>query len=261
MAKAQKADPAPGIGHNEAPLVAPAQAVSESLLRDYVGLAESTTAILAQARDLPLKVSDNTELGQFSAIAKSMRDTIAKAEAFRVKEKEPYLRGGQAVDGFFQNLSERLNKGMKIVTARVNDYQQAILAAERRKREEEAAEARRIAEEARLAAERARKPAIAEAKEVQATIAERRADVAEEAAEATPAAMTRTRFDDGVLVTMKKVKYVTIVDADKIPLDRLRPYLKPSEIEAAVKRWAAATEYGSVMSGVEVGERDDTVIR
>ncbi len=63
------------------------------------------------------------------------------------------------------------------------------------------------------------------------------------------------------MVTMRKVKFANIVDLKLLPLEDLRPYLKPSALEAAVKDWARATEYKGTMAGVEVGERDDTVIR
>jgi hypothetical protein len=73
--------------------------------------------------------------------------------------------------------------------------------------------------------------------------------------------MVRERFDHGALVTMRQVKYAEVVDSRLIPLEALRPYLKPSAIEEAVRRWAVATEYSQTMAGVRVGSRDESVVR
>ena len=64
----------------------------------------------------------------------------------------------------------------------------------------------------------------------------------------------------GPVVTMKVVKYAEITDISKIPLEVLRPYLKPSAIEVAVNAWARATEFSATLPGVTVGERNESVV-
>jgi len=248
-----------GIGHNTQ-IPTPKQ-ISEELAMRFVDMSESAASVLTDARALPEKVTAKNELGDVSRIIIRLRELGKTAESTREAEKGPYWRAGLAVDAFFKEIIARLDKTSNILNRRVNDYQQEQLAAERRRREEEARETERLAEEARLKAERARKATNKAAAEVEAALQERRAEEAREAAQATPAGMVRERFSDGPLVTMKKVKFVDIIDIKLIPMDELRPYLKPSAIEDAVKRWAQATEYSGTMAGVEVGERDDSVVR
>ena len=251
---------APGeIGHNS--LIPTPEQVTFEMQTRFEELFTSTATLLQEARGLPEKVTDRADLGNFARIITRIRELAKSAEGHREAEKGPYWRAGLAVDAFFKDIGVRLDKTAIHLNRRVNDYQQAQLAAERAQRQREEQEAARVAEEARLKAERARKAETREAAEVAAAQAERRAEEAKEAAQATPAGMVRERFADGPLVTMKQVKYVEVVDAKLIPLDALRPYLKPSEIEAAVKRWAVATEYTGTLPGVKCGEREESVVR
>src|SRR5262249_62281917 len=85
-------------------------------------------------------------------------------ESHRVAEKEPYLRGGDAVQAFFmKRVIEPLNKKQRELASRLDAYKQKQLAEERAKREAEAAaarqrqlEAQRAREEAEAAVRRAR---------------------------------------------------------------------------------------------------------
>jgi hypothetical protein len=255
------ATPAPGeIGHNS--LIPTPEQITFEMEGRFADMKASKADLLASARALPEKITSKDELGNASRVIISMRELAKTAEGTREAEKSPYWRGGLAVDAFFKaELIDPLNKAGLILGRRVNDYQQAQLAAEREARRKAEIETARIAEEARLKAERARKEETKAAAEVQAAVAERRADEAAEAAQATPAGMVRERFADGPLVTMKTIKYVEIVDIKAIPLDELRPYLKPADIEAAVKRWAVVNDYAGTLPGVKCGEREESVVR
>jgi hypothetical protein len=218
--------------------------------------------LLDTASRLPARITSKEDLGLVSRSVVDMRDAGARAEATRVAEKEPHLRSGQAVDAFFKtNISDPLAKKQAELNRRINDYQQEQLAAERRRRLEEEREANRIAEEARLKAERARKEETKAAAQIDAALATRRAEEAKEATQATPAGMVRERFEEGQLVTMKKIRFAEVTNLAEVDLIALRPYIKMSAIEDAVKRWAQATEYRAEMKGVTVGERDEAVVR
>lgn len=252
-------DNTPGLGHNSQ--IPTANQITSEMSLKYFELSDAVQTLLIDAAKLPEKIADKADLGTVSRVVLKLRDTAKTAESAREAEKAPYLRGGQAVDAFFKALGVQLDKTSIILNRRVNDYQQAQLAAERAARLAEQREAERVAEEARQKAERARKAEIKEAAQVQASLTERRAEEAREAALATPAGMVRERFADGPLVTMKTVKVVKIVDIKSIPLEELRPYLRPSAIEDAVKAWAKATEYSAEMKGVWCGETEESVVR
>lgn len=229
--------------------------ITEALASDYAAAEDRTKELLDQARALPTTVTDEAAVEAFSLVIRSLRDHTATVEAYRKAEKEPYLRGGQAVDGWFGNIAERLGKAMKLLHNRVDDYQQAKL--QRLKLEREAAE-RKAREEARKAEEAARKARSEERRqelEVEAKLAQQRAVAAQARAEETPAEMTRSRFQSGAMATMARDPQVSVLDWDAIPLDKLRPYLRRDDILKAVKQWAKATSYGEDLPGVLI-ERD-----
>ncbi len=274
-------------GSNEAPDYA--QTITEQMRRDYAELEKSAADALEQARGLPETVDDEPALRQFADIVVRMRDTFNRADAARVSEKEPFLRGGQAVDGFFNTLKGRLEKGMAVLTKRVNVYQQRKLAEERERRRIEAeaaaraareaqeAEARlaREAEERRLSAERARKPEHVETKSAAAVAAEQaasdatvEANLAADKAEAAhistlhkPAEMTRSQFDGGRLVTMRQVGYAEIMDKMALDPIALWPFVKEEAALQALKAWAKTNSFKRPMAGAIVEMRDDTVVR
>lgn len=261
----------------------------DRLSSDYGALTKSAALLLDSARSLGETVENERELEGFSNTIVAIRDAASRAEAYRVSEKEPYLRSGQAVDGFFNSIKERLEKGRKVLQGRVDDYQRRKLAAERERRRLEAERqareakeareredaARREAEERRLAAERARKPEIAGAKAAIADEAEQAAasaaadaTVAQDAAETARiealrkgSDMSRSRFDGGRLVTTREVGFCELVDRSLVDLNELRPYFTETEIAKAARGWAKATGYTRQMPGLDVGKRDEAVVR
>lgn len=274
-------------GHNQPPDLA--KEVTDRMAQDYAEMANTVTALLGKARDMPETVDSEEQLRIFSDQVVDMRDTAARAESTRKAEKEPYYRSGQAVDGFFNGLIERLDKASKILTKRVNDYQQRKLSEERERRRLEAerlareerdrreteAKALREAEEKRLAADRARKPeaieqksAAADAAEIAASAAAAEAQLAADRAEEAhidtlrkPSDMARSRFDEGRLVTMKQVGYAEIVDKMALDPVALWPFVKEEHALMALKAWAKTTSFKRPMEGAIVELRDDTVIR
>lgn len=274
-------------GHNQPPDFA--KEVTDRMAKDYAEMANTATALLGRAREMPEIVHGEAQLRVFSDMIVDMRDTIARAESTRKAEKEPYFRAGQAVDGFFNSLAERLDKGMKVLAKRVNDYQQRKLAEERERRRleaeataraeriarESAEQAAREAEEKRLAADRARKPEIAELKDAAAAEAEAlagaaiaAAKVASDQAEAAhistlqkPSEVARSRFDEGRLVTMRQVGYTEILDKMALDKEKLWPFLKDADVLKALNGWAKTVSYKQKMDGAIVEMRDETVIR
>ena len=75
---------------------------------------------MADARELPDAVDNDQDLGKVSGVIKVLGDTSKRADAYRVREKEPFLRGGQAVDGFFKGIMDRLDKTTTILHKRAH---------------------------------------------------------------------------------------------------------------------------------------------
>jgi len=185
-------------GSNEAPDYA--KLVTERIAAEYAEFNTTLAEMLDQARALPSPIHNDEDALSSGALIKRFRDLDGRVEAVRVLEKEPYLRGGNAVDSFFNALRDKIGKRVKtdrsakpgaadVLQARINDYQDRKLAVERARLAAEQAEAARVAqeaarkaaeearqaEEARLAAERARKPENIATKSAAAVEQERRA--------------------------------------------------------------------------------------
>lgn len=170
--------------------------------------------LLEEARKLPREIPDDDVKGKFTSLIKRIRDHAKALTAFHSKEKQPYLRGGQAVDQFFFGTIDKLSRrdrkanpgAADVLNNRLTEYDNKVLEAERLRRQREAEEAARIAreaqekadreaaeeaarvraaEEAKLAAERARNP---DRKEEKAAVADAAQAAAAEQAPKTDAA-------------------------------------------------------------------------
>jgi hypothetical protein len=267
-------------------------AIVEDMLRrlhgDYEALKESAASLIASGMQLDFEISNELELTGISNVIVAMRDTMSRAEAHRVAEKQPYLRGGQAVDEFFNKIKDDITKIGIPLKKRVDAWQNKKLVEERERRRleaerlarEEAARRaeeerlRREAEDKRLAADRARTESTRAAKEGLASVAEQEAAAAAAAASTAslnaeaarietlrPAAdLTRTRLD-GRMVTTREVGYAEIVNADELDPVALWPFVNVAAKAAALRAWAKANGHARQMAGASIGKRDEAVVR
>src|SRR5262245_14489702 len=251
------------LGHNR-PKEYDTSLVTDALDRDYAAAEARTRELLDEARDLPKTVASDIDVERFAVVIRALRDHGQTIEAYRKAEKEPHLRGGQAVDGWFGNRADRLGTAMKLLHARVDDYQQEKLERARQQRLAEERKAREEAQRAEEAARRARSEARRQELEVEAKMAQQRAAMAQartEQAEESPADAVRQRFAGGAMATMAAAPTVQVTDWDAVPLERLRPYLRREEVLRAVRAWARATSFSEEMPGVQVERGSKTVIR
>lgn len=275
-----------------------AKTAADEAARQHAALAKTVTDLLAEARELPPQIDDDAMAGVYGTLIKRLRDTVNQIESHHATMKEPYLRGGQGIDSFFFGLWERIAKRSKtakpgaldILQARVTDYINRKIEAERLKRQreaDEAAERERVAqaaaakaaaeaEERRLAAERARAPQQIETKEAAATAAEVKADsarvdalMATDAADAAHLAtkaksadLARTRVEDaGVLLTARQEPYAEIVDATKLDKEKLWPFISVEAKEKALRAWARNGGHKEPMDGATIGHRNKGSVR
>jgi hypothetical protein len=262
------------------------------LSKDYAILLETVADVLSRLRALPPTIEDENTLSAYASIVTEGRDLRKRLEVYHDHEKSPYLRGGQGCDQFFFGAIDKLGRrnpknpagGLDIADARVDDFMQRKLAAERAKRAAEAAEAarilreaeekaaaeRRAAQEAIEAAARARKPENVEAHREAAaghaiaaqeataavTVAAERAEDARIDTLASAADLTRTRLDSGALATMGQVPFVQIVDVTKLDMAALWPHLKEEHILMALKAWAKVKSHKTPMAGAVIEMRN-----
>lgn len=290
------ANEAAGIGDNSNEIDF-AQDETSRLDLDYRNFVVSARELAEEARALPEAINNDEDKSKVVSLIKRLRDCAKRSDGLREMEKVPHLRRGQAVDNFFNRITDALARRDRkakpgiadVLQARLTDYDERKLAEERerRRREAEAAEREaerlrkeqeareREAEEARLAAERARKPETQAAKaaqaeeaadelvqaKVDAEIAARAAETAYVDTLAKPADIMRTRGEDGTLSTMATEPYAEVVDATKLDKEALWPFVKLDAKEAALRAWAKANGHAVQMEGAKIGRRNKSVVR
>lgn len=271
--------------------------VVSRLSKDYGELQNSVADVLARLRALPKEITDESALEDYSKVIRDGRDLRKRLDAYHDAEKTVFLRSGQGVDQFFFGLEEKLARrkprdpagGLDVADARVDDYMQKKLAAERAERERIAAEerakadairrqeedARRAAEESAAKAARARNAENVAAHQAEADRQRKLADEAREAeilaaqraddaridTKASAADMTRTRLDTGAVATMAQVPFVQIDDVTKLDMAVLWPFLKEDHILMALKAWAKTKSHKTPMAGATIELRNKGQVR
>lgn len=271
--------------------------VVSRLSKDYSELMNSVATTLASLRALPKEIADEATLEDYSKVIRDGRDLRKRLDAYHDAEKQPYLRSGQGVDQFFFGLEEKLARrkprdpagGLDVADARVDDYMQKKLAAERAERERVAAEERRKADEIRRQQEAAaaaareadakaararnaenvaahqaeaeRQRVLAEQTREAEILAQQRADDARIDATASAADMTRTRLDTGAVATMAQVPFVQIDDASKLDMAALWPFIKEEHLLTALRAWAKTKSHRTPMAGATIELRNKGQVR
>lgn len=268
-------------GSNQAPDYA--QTVTDQMARDYAESFRNADELVTEAEGLPDEIDGPETKSLYTRLIKLGRDANARLKAYHAKEKEPFHRGGQAVDtSFFSRMDKlcRRDKHAKpgiidVLNQRLTDYDNRVLAEERAARQREAdraakieADARAAAakaeEDARLAAEaaeRARKPehietktTVAETKAVEADTAKvdvlmatDKADAAALATKAKPADIMRTRdATHGTLSTMTTEKFADILDRVALVQNpAIWPFIPLPALQQALNAYAASVSHSS----------------
>lgn len=287
-----------GLGHNKPPadMLLQADDLLARFAEVYQPTQESVTKLLADIGGrtdgvigAPDVIADENGNGVIAAYMESLRTTIKTVDAYREREKAPYLKAERAAQGYFAAMLTRLEKTRDILQARGDAWVAKKAAIERQRLAKEAEDARQkaaadakaaqeaqdAADELERAAARARKPEniakledAAEAKgaeagalTVMATVAADQAAAATMDAAAPTADLVRERFDTGHMSTGKQVGYVEVEDYSKLDLNVLRSHFKEAHILAALTDWAKKKDYVATMDGAKIGKRDAAVYR
>lgn len=241
-----------GIGDNSGDMDA-ATAIKENLSERHPDVVKRSADLAGMLERAPKAVDNEDDANKISEAIRQCTAFIKIATETRVKEKEPYLAGGRAVDGFFTNLIDAVQKTKNALLRVRTDYDVAVERAARLAREEQA---RRDREEADRIAAEAKTRADAE----RVAVAESRAEESREAAKVTPAELTRTRTDTGVVTSLRSEWVHEVTEAKKVP----RKYCTPDDklLRAAVK--SAVTSDGACpleIPGVRIYEKKVSQVR
>ena len=246
-----------GIGHNRPPL-------AETLAVDHAALAADIEALAKEANAGPKEIKTEADLESASKIILKVRPLAAKVEKTRVEEKEPHLSAGREVDAFFRVHADRLSRIADFFQKEADKYTRAKADEERRKAAAAAQKLRdeQTAREAAAAkAQESNRLKTAENHEAKAGEAAYAAEAAEARAAAPAAELTRTRFAGGGLATAKTEWNFAIENLQAIPLETIRPFLKPEVIEQAVRAFVKINKNAIPIPGVRIFEDVKASIR
>jgi hypothetical protein len=249
------------IGHNLGTVPAP-ETIAEYLAEAYQADIKRTDDLLEAFTRVPAEISDDEMNRRAADFAKKIAAHVKVLESDHKGEKQPYLDGGRAVDGFFKTKADNLAAIKREVERRQTIFANKKAAEERRRREEEARVAREAAErEAQAALDRAAAlPAeAADAALDDAIAAQDQAEMLADAAQASPAELSRTRSDLGTVSSLRTSWKGELVNRDELDLDKLRPYIPTDALERAINAFVKAG--GRDLKGANIFEESKVVNR
>lgn len=233
-----------GIGHNSQELVS-----VEMLGLEHSDIIARRDELLEDFKNAPSSVQDADDdkamtdsVNQFLALKKT-------AETTHKSVKEPYLRAGRVVDGFFKGVAEKMDECSRELRRRQTEYKLKLEAEERRKREETA---RAQAEAARKAEEEAKAKmeeidfddpnTILKATQAQ-NLANSMAVHARETQDATKvkaAELTRARGDFGSVSSLRSEWKGELLNRADLDLESLRHHITEDAYNQAIRSYIKA---------------------
>jgi len=244
----------PAIGHNQPP---------SDVDLICAGLAERNTDVLARKNQLlegagrmPETVNDEETSTKVADFVKQLNAARKAVDDARKREKQPYLDGGKAVDGFFKDATQALDDAKAKASALLNDFMRRKAEEERRRRDEEARKAREEAERQR---QEAQKAADDEAAKQRAQEAAQRAEQAEQQAGADTASVAKARSAHGTTASLRRQWTFDDLDPAQIDLEALRPHLSQDALAKALRAFIKAG--GREIKGARIYEDASAVVR
>lgn len=242
------------IGHNQAP---PDETVfADRMYEEHQkALDAASEAILLQ----PITVEDAETAKQAEDLIRTVNTSAKEVEKLRESEKEPHLRGGQIVDGFFKGYSKPLDETKNKIQKPLDEYGRKVVEAQREAQRKETERLRKEAEETAALAALQEKAKLAKADDTleQAVSLNAQAAVLSRATEAAkPNELAKAAGFGGSLRTRWVAEDVDPVTVD---LEVLRQYLKLEHIQSAAN--AAVADGVRVCRGVNIYEKTQSVVR
>jgi hypothetical protein len=261
---------------------------AERLAIDYASFMGEIEKFGESAKALPETVNDDESVVKIAEVVKTGRELLKAIDNSRTTETRPHLDAQKAINGWFGEIAERVDKTNKIIIARADEFQRRKAEKARRAAEEEARKAREEQERQRAivaaaeakaraaaeaAAERGRASTAAEekARAAASAAAAKAQAAAEEAAQAarraeaeaakSAADTTRVRSGSGTVVSAKTEFNFRITDYEKIDLTKLRHFIKRDAIEAAIRSLMKVQGRSAALEGVEFFEDVKSNIR
>jgi hypothetical protein len=239
--------PAPK-NHNNPP--SETEYLRENLTLRHVQLIRKAEEYIQTAARIPAEFTQDVEASYTTDFLKNLQECTKDLERNREEEKSPFLRQGQLVDSFFNELKMKVAEAGKRAAAVLNAYLQKKAAEEAARR---AAEAEQMRLE-QLAAHRdviTAMPDKVEAAVEHATTMNTVAKVAQTIAAQSVTSMA-TATGKRSVAALKTSWEGTITDVANLDLNKLRPYFTLPDLQKVVDRYVK--QGGRQCEGVKITE-------
>jgi hypothetical protein len=254
------------LNHNRPPPdLLTGDALRDKLRDENYELIARRDELLAAAARVPEVTSDDVA-GKVTDFVKQLVALAKAADAKRVGAKEPFLKGGSTVDGFFKAITDPVATAKTGVERKLTTYLRDKEARARREREEREREAREAAEAARRDLEERAKAMRDEASLQAAVEAEKAAEIAaadlvraEQAATVKAAELSQTRGEYGSLSSLRTQWVFGDIDRDALDLEALRAHIPTDGLKSAIRSFIKAG--GRELSGTRIYEETTAVVR
>lgn len=243
------------FGDNKAP-------AKDVLQADFSHIITQVDDLVAMAKEANAKPANDTEqaaLGEKIIDINRLKNLI---DSKRSTEKAPVLEAGRAIDGFFNDLMNRLADEGRRLQHGADDYARRKAAEERARKEREAEEARKRAQAEREKADAAKTATAAGNAEGRAEALDAKAEKLEADASASAADLTRARV--GGVTTSAKANWTFRIEdytAAISPLGPLGPYFKKEHLEGALTSMVRIQKQSAVWPGVSFFEETKATFR
>lgn len=234
------------FGHNKAPL-------AEVLAKDFKELASRVDAAVAKIGKRPAKVKDEIDFAAVGQLVLDARNLAKEIEETRTDETGPLFRAQKEIKAHFDALAAKLTTALVPHQTAADDYTREKVAAERRKKEEEAKKLREKEDAERAKAETLTGAAAARA-EGRAEVLAGQAEAAESAAGQRAADAVRTKVGGGGVATATTKWAFAIDDYSALiaPMGPLGPFINRDAIETAIRSIVRIQKGDTRLPGVRV---------
>ena len=220
----------PPKNHNNPP--SELEILQENMTLRYVHLMRDAEEKAKLAEKIPAVFTAQNEADFISDYIKQIADLQKSLESARKEEKEPFLRQGQIIDGFFKGYDASLSASADKAKAPLGKWLAKCAAEEQARREQEAVKLR--AEAAIITAQAVIAPST-ENLEV-AVEAQHASDLAQKVA-AVPVQTMATATGKYSKAGLKKEWVGVILNPAEVELEKLRAYIKPEALQVALNAY------------------------
>jgi len=238
------------FGDNKAPI--------ETVLRaDFADLMATVDETLARFDEAPAEVKSEEDMIAIGTIITDARKVVKEIEQARTDEGKPLFDAKRTLDGFFKDLTGKIDAAQKRVTARADKYTRQKEAEAREIARRRAEEARRAEEEARRRAEAAKSAEAGGRAAARAETLSAQADEQQAAAEAASSKISA----GGVTASARKTWNFHIDDYAALDLNDLKPFIDRKAVEAAIRSMVRIQKDMTRLKGVTVYQDTKTAFR